>query len=136
MSQKKIKFGKNGELTVERPKMDEERAEAMFHIMAHIAAIHDAMPQLEGTIYYSTAVVKELDRYADTKLKPIYRQPNSHYIADSTVLATQTFREICKRMYQMSLQPVIVQERFNIAMENLFIQHGVYIPEVQPIKVK
>lgn len=132
---KRVQLDNNSTLVVERGRLDEERTEAVFQILSFIAGLHDAMDLLKGTQYYSAGAVRELDRYADTKLKPIFKQANANYVADSTVLMTQMFAQICKRMYALGQQPQAVQDRFDKEMNNLFISCGVYLPDFEPIQI-
>lgn len=132
---KRIAIDNGATLVVERGRLEPEITEAMFQLIAFIAGIHDNMALMKGTPYYSAGVVKELDRYADTKLRPIFKQKNAAFVADATVVMTQTFTHLIKGMYQLSKQPESVQLRFDRKLDDLFIESGVYMPDYEPIKI-
>lgn len=136
MSVKKIQIDNGATVVVERGRLEPEKTEAMFQVLAFIAGIHDNLEMVKGTPYYSSAVVKELDRYADTKLRPIFKQKNAGYVADATVIMTQIFTHFAKRMYALSQQPETVQARFDRKLEDLFIECGIYLPDVEPAKIE
>lgn len=131
---KRIDLGHGATLVIERPALSSEQTEAVYHLIAHIAAIHDAMALLKGTVFFSSDVEKRLDLYHDTKLKKVWSHTHNRYIADMTMQQTQMFREIARRMWRIGEQPEEIQNRFDRKMNDLFTECGVYM-EYEPLQI-
>lgn len=132
---KRVDLGRGNTLVIERPNLSAEQTEAVYHIIAHTAAIHDAMALLKGTVYYSADVGKRLDHYADTKLKKVWSHTHNRYIVDMTMQQAQMFREIAKRMWRIGEQPQEIQDRFDRKLNDLFIECGIFM-EYNPLQIK
>lgn len=116
-------------ISVKRVRYSEDQTEAVFHTIAHIAAIRDAQLLLKGTEFYSASMEREMEKISSTKLMPIFKQNDPGYISDTVIAMARMFSQMCDFSYQLSKQPQKIQDRFHTEYTNLLISCGVGVKE-------
>jgi len=103
--------------------------EAVYHVLAHMAAIRDVQGVLKDTPFYSSKMEKLFDEMLNTKLSPMFKQNDPELIKKDVTKLAKRFSNDCDHHRQLSKQPKVIQDRFYTKFKDLLIETGITLQE-------
>lgn len=125
---KLAKVGKTGKyIPVKQVSFSDDVVDAIYHTLAHMAAIRDAHFKLRDTPFYSSEMERLFDKVSSTKMMAVFNQNDARAVSDDVVRLAKRFSDDCEHHRQLSKQPKKIQDRFYQKFKDLLIESGITV---------